>query len=130
MGCDIHAYVEVKIDGSWHMFEPVRGEGGGRDYEFFTHLCGVRAQYTNDENLWPEPKGLPLDASVISKFHSDRWGCDGHSHSWETYTEFIEKKTVLERLRGKETYEYNILGTELAEDDDPNDYRVVFWFDN
>lgn len=145
MGCDIHPYVEKKIGDNWHMYADLKGTpeyqnwgwGGQRDYEFFAHLCGVRAGYQDDE--WPKPKGLPEDVSVMCQHLSDMWDSDGHSHSWETLKDFVDKKLALIKIRGdemevgshsREYYEYNIVGFSLDEDDDPDDFRVVFWFDN
>ncbi len=145
MGCDIHPYVEEKIDGEWHMVHAVNGAGRERDYDFFTHLCGVRSgsidmdpAKSRGHEDWPEPKGLPEDASVVVKKFSDRWDCDGHSHSYETVREFVDKKLVLQRLRSSDgpgglSYDwhtYKILDYEIHEHEDMDDFRVVFWFDN
>lgn len=132
MGCDIHVYVERKINDEWHMIHAVDREAKAdkRDYAFFASLCGVRGE-------GPEPKGLPPDVSPATQYHADTWA-DGHSHSWETYTEFIDKKLVLMKLRGESEksghsrgyYEYIILGCELASSETADLFRVVFWFDN
>lgn len=140
MGCDIHPYVEKKLWGTWHMIHHIQSYkdmsdcGGDRDYDFFAHLCGVRT----DRSGWPEPKGLPEDVSVVCQYESDKWDCDGHSHSWETAKDFMEKKLALMKVRGDdkntggrlEYYAWRILGYETQEDEDLSDYRVVFWFDN
>lgn len=149
MGCDIHAYLERKFDDEWHMITPIKGyvgdndgRGGQRDYAFFARLCGVRASYDDNKNSHPEPKGLPHDVSTVVKWHSDTWDADGHSHSWENATEFVEKKLVLDRLRDKDNElhsqdweSYKILSYSIDEDgdeltDNSHLYRVVFWFDN
>jgi hypothetical protein len=146
MGCDIHAYLERKLAGEWHMITPINGydggRGGDRDYDFFSNLCGVRRGYDNDAGTYPEPKGLPEDTSTVVQWHSDGWDCDGHSHSWETAVEFVEKKLALDRIRdsknelsSQEWESYKILGYSIEDDggeevDNTNLYRVVFWFDN
>lgn len=141
MGCDIHAFIERKVDEEWHMIHPIRGwgddsgSGGQRDYDFFSHLCGVRAQDPSD---YPTPEGLPEDVSVICKLESDAYGCDGHSHSFESVNDFIDKKLALVKIRGEAKpiglsrgfYEWQILSYEIGENEDRNNYRVVFWFDN
>lgn len=145
MGCDIHACLERKFDDGWHMITLIRGyeggRGGERDYAFFSSLCGVRKGF-DDDSIYPQPKGLPNDVSVVTEWYSNGWDCDGHSHSWETATEFVKKKLVLDRLRDSKNelksqdYEsYQILGYSIddgiaEEVDNTNLYRVVFWFDN
>jgi hypothetical protein len=139
MGCDIHAYVEEKVEGSWHMLHPIDALGDDRDYTFFTHLCGVRSGFNEeDHSEWPEPKGLPEDTSVMVDRQSDRWGCDGHSHSYESAKDFVEKKLAIGRLHkpselvggGFSWHTWKILGYEISDTENPEDFRVVFWFDN
>lgn len=144
MGCDIHAVIERKFDEGWHVVAEVTGSCDERDYEFFTHLCGVRANWEGMGD-WPEPKGVPDDASVVTKWKIEGWGCDGHSHSWDTAKDFVDKKLALARIRGDtdastsyEWYAYKALGYSC--DDQENSparancftdlYRVVYWFDN
>lgn len=107
MGCDIHAVLERKFDGfGWQLITKLHHSDKGieRDYAFFTQLCGVRA-YQNDWDGIPEPKGVPKDISPATKFYIDSWGSDGHSHSWDTALDFVEKKLAIERLRGKTTFD-------------------------
>ena len=136
MGCDIHAYVEEKIDNEWHMVSKVMGSGNDRDYEFFTHLCGVRSNSPSDG---PDPKGLPDGVSVVVRKFSERWDCDGHSHSYETAKEFVDKKLVIQRLRNDEDktngvsydwHSWKILEYEIHDNENIEDFRVIFWFDN
>ena len=134
MGCDIHAYVEKKIDGNWHMISEVSGDANDRDYHFFARLCGVRS-YDPDDH--PAPKGLPNDVSFVCKHLSDEYGCDGHSHSYETAESFVRWKRELQESRGSATQtsdplewlSWGILGYDIYEGDLEN-HRVVFWFDN
>lgn len=137
MGCDIHVYLERKIKGNWHMVKSVWGRAGtDRDYTFFSHLCGVRG---GSSDVWPAPKGLPKDVSVVCEFESDVYGVDGHSHSYESLTDFLEKKLAILRIKtatdtwngsGMNFFTWKILGYDMLADEDYNDYRVVFWFDN
>lgn len=82
-----------------------------RDYLLFSRLCGVRehsifdaiAISTLDENIQlqktekvSDVKGVPSDCSVVTKQIIDKWGSDGHSHSFLTLKEikdYINKKS-------------------------------------
>jgi len=117
MGCDIHMYAEVKRCERWetvgHVFDfgwnnpnqatvmlYLGSENNNayefnrqrtmevfdrRDYRLFTILAGVRRV----EHITPisEPRGLPEDVSEWIRNESNRWGVDGHSHSWLTLEE-------------------------------------------
>ena len=109
MGCDIHMYCEIKkeIDGTekWYCadkfylneyygedeYEPqyyVDSIYSGRNYSLFGVLADVR---NYDGNVpMDEPRGLPDDVSETIKEASDRWGDDGHSHSWFTARELFD----------------------------------------
>lgn len=148
MGCDIHSHIEVKLSGVWHYFSPV---GMWRSYATFAKMAGVRNW---DEGPKPisEPKGLPKDVSFMTKFHSDKYGIDGHSHSWLAYDELIEllkffKDEGLKKPWGSHYEDDNnkwadfgvwLFGNSISGFNKyPNDYpeeledvRLVFWFDN
>lgn len=84
MGCDIHVFIEYKVnDDQWKAHHKhVEDKNGhirsvsatGRNYELFGELAGVRSSggFAN---------GLPEDVSDIIKQESDYWTSDGHSHS-------------------------------------------------
>lgn len=95
MGCDIHMYIEYKVDdGEWiaHESHVETEEEGirpisatGRNYYLFGLLAGVRS-IDSGNNL--KPRGLPLDVtSVIKKAH-EHWGVDAHSVSFLFMEEF------------------------------------------
>lgn len=113
MGCDIHLFTEVKktINGtemwinsdSWEI-NPYYRYGTdedrkhereldhksiyrGRNYELFGILADVRG---DGNPVISDPKGLPEDVSDVVKDESDRWGSDGHSHSYLTLRELVE----------------------------------------
>ena len=113
MGADIHLFTEVKrtINGterwvnsdSWEI-NPYYRYGSdedrkherelnhksiysGRNYELFGILADVRGV---GNPVISEPKGLPEDVSDVVKNESDRWGSDGHSHSYLTLREMVE----------------------------------------
>lgn len=64
---------------------------GGRSYNLFAALAGVRSEHFN-ESIVPVsiPKGLPPDVSNIVKSESDIYGSDGHSHSYNTLNELMD----------------------------------------
>lgn len=119
MGCDIHLFVEKRVNGNW---EAVKGRSSwydycikkgikteteefcyvgwlydGRNYELFSLLAGVR----NGVDGWRnEPKtgreikpinikGYPFDSSSIVKEYMED-DCDLHSFNWATLKELQE----------------------------------------
>lgn len=112
-----------------------------RDYQLFGELAGVRKA----SSLGNEPRGLPQDASQLTTVMADEWGMDGHSHSHLSLPEFIaayaastgQTPTLVEhRLNPtKETSTwFHDIATLITGDDifdeNYNDYRICFWFDN
>ena len=115
MGCDIHFYVERLVDGKWvtaDRWSPdeYAGDEGepplqiayedrfysGRNYSLFGILADVRngrgfAGIDTGNGFVPidDPRGLPENACAEVKADSDRWGGDGHSHSWFTVAELL-----------------------------------------
>lgn len=110
MGCDIHLYVEKKVDGKWQIqgkFEDADDEGyrefsgpsfyNERNYNLFAVLADVRngrgfAGITTGKGFNPisEPRGVPDDASEDYFCMVEQWGCDGHSHSHHTLRQLLE----------------------------------------
>lgn len=119
MGCDIHLYAEKRVDGAWQSadawepneyYDPEDPDSeekplaipyrkrfyDSRNYDLFAMLANVRNGYRfagcdTGDGFVPicEPKGLPDDVSPQVKADSDRWGSDGHSHSWLTVAELM-----------------------------------------
>lgn len=115
MGCDIHFYVERRVDDKWitaDKWTPNKyaGEEGepaqsveyddhfyhGRDYNLFAILADVRngrgfAGIKTGEGFVPiaEPRGIPDDACHEYKEVAERYGSDGHSHSYFTVAELL-----------------------------------------
>ena len=120
MGCDIHTFSEVKINGTWHLYNQ---PDVGRYYELFGKLAGVRS------TIKPivAPRGFPQDASLITKMENDYWGVDGHTHSWLTEKELDKIKQWLGE--DGQTME-QVFGWELFPHYEVEDKRLVFWFDN
>lgn len=108
MGCDIHLYVEKKIDGKWQLqgklvdddgYKSIQGKPfyHGRNYNLFAILADVRngrgfAGIKTGEGFNPisEPRGVPDDASDEYKAMVESWGCDGHSHSYHTLRQLLD----------------------------------------
>ena len=108
MGCDIHLYVEKRVNKKW-VYASAKDHGcntqfgeqygydywyDGRNYSLFSILANVRNGYgfagcVTGEGFMPisEPRGLPKDVCLKIKKESAEWGGDGHSHSWLTLKE-------------------------------------------
>ena len=142
MGCDIHMHGEVKIKGEWHHFGVL---DGNRRYEIFALMADVR----NMSGIKPisEPRGLPKDATFLTKWDSDRWEGDGHSHSWLGLDELKQVLSWYEETAKKERNNESVyaFGSEffgnsfywVVTDSKEEllekgiaDVRAVFWFDN
>lgn len=111
MGCDIHFYVEKKIDGQWvtadEWGDDKYDEGrktvdykkqfySGRSYNLFAILANVRngrgfAGIKTGEGFNPidDPRGTPEDCCPEYRTMMDDYGCDGHSHSYFTLAELL-----------------------------------------
>lgn len=114
MGCDIHFYVERRVDGIWvsaDKWTPDKyAEEGetrltvdyddhfynGRNYDLFAIFADVRngngfAEVDTGDGFKPiaSPKGLPSDISEQIFLESEAYGCDGHSHSWHTVADLM-----------------------------------------
>lgn len=115
MGCDIHLHVEARgtEENRWRRFErsvsynmgafgrataqvPLRW-GEGRDYDVFAMMADVRngrgfAGVDLGDGFIPiaMPRGIPEDASYVIDDEAERWGVDGHSHSYLTLRELLD----------------------------------------
>ena len=135
MGCDIHVHTEVKIDGLWHHYGSPYVD---RYYTLFGYMAGVR---NTDVIPISEPRGLPDDITLITWIDNDRYGIDGHSHSWLSGPEVTQLEELLKPHNEQYFYIERIFGYlfgngwdfhEYPEEYPPQleDARVVFWFDN
>ena len=109
MGCDIHLYVEKRVEGVWisadkwsdDEYEPGRKQVAygdrfytGRNYDLFAIFADVRngsgfAGVKTGDGFVPiaSPRGLPDDCSAEVRAESEAWEGDGHSHSFLTVTD-------------------------------------------
>ena len=96
MGCDIHDFVEIKVNDKWEMVGEVfenydkrlsKHPYDGRNYTLFGLLAGVR-----NTNVIPisGPKGVPIDDSQDFLDELEQWGNDGHSISYLTLKEILD----------------------------------------
>lgn len=140
MGCDIHAHVEIKVDGKWHHYNH---PDIGRNYWLFARMANVR----NDGSIKPiaEPRGLPEDITFTTKFDRKCWSSDGHSDSWLSAKEVAvlgpEMETEHKKYNSKDYYYYEKefgylfgnswdIGLGNGHPKQLQDARLVFWFDN
>ena len=147
MGCDIHLVLERRVAKGLHgerndrwvavnTFEshhPAYGSepwstpaARSRNYTRFAALAGVRGE-------GPIPRGLPENISETTKYLIDMWGGDGHSHSYLPVTEaaaiFLRTSSG---LKDDSVFGYRYPASHFfgVEDEDEENFRIVFWFDN
>jgi hypothetical protein len=139
MGCDIHLYVEVEVDGKWHTYNHPNVK---RNYELFAKMAGVR-NYAEIEPI-VAPRGFPTDASLVCRLDYENWGIDAHTASYLNEKEIDQLVSwCKEQVWGTKffwfEYQFGFLfGNSLYhlteyKDDYPASIqavRLVFWFDN
>jgi hypothetical protein len=114
VGCDIHLYVERRVDGVWtscdtwtddkydegevkrKVVEYQNSFWCGHNYNLFAILANVRngygfAGFPTGEGFQviSEPRGLPSDCCELIRTASDEYGVDGHSHSYHTLAQLL-----------------------------------------
>lgn len=114
----------------FHIRREDRFYTGGRSYNLFAALCGVRADcFTEAVVPISEPKGVPDDACNEYKNAVKEWEGDGHSHSWNTLKELKEHDWS---PWGK-TCDYflnEVLPKMESQGLKDTDVRIVYFFDN
>jgi hypothetical protein len=108
MGCDIHIYVEKKVEDKWEYIEgkfgsekyPADAPFDWRCYDIFSFLAGVR----NRSSITPlaEPIGLPDDMSEYVREIFHRWRYDIHNCSWFLASELLTANYDLEVIDVRE----------------------------
>lgn len=135
MGCDIHIHAEVKINGSWQHYDQPCCD---RNYLLFEKMAGVRGEA---KNAIAAPRGVPGDATEMTRFDSARWNGDGHSHSWLSAEEIALLAEWWAREYPKDLWpkwDQWLFGNAYSgfikypEDRQGGveDVRFIFWFDN
>ena len=134
MGCDIHFFTEIKLDGEWFCYgQPLIP----RNYDLFGKLAGVRREMYKP--IAPA-RGLPADCSKVVKWAAERWEDDGHNFSyinseeiaylydwWKVFYAYDQylatfPEVQLGYLNGSDWLKPWPSGVQ--------DVRFVFWFDN
>lgn len=137
MGCDIHAFMEIKINGTWHTYNKPRID---RSYQLFAYMAGVR-NHQNEITPISEPRGLPQDISLVAGLEYKDEEKDAHSCSFLTKEEM---RLVEDFWRGKGNPSWTPLfgyvsgncpssvgvNQEGSYPPEFEDCRLVFWFDN
>lgn len=162
MGCDIHPILErraridvagvdtevwvgvqvysfmtrferIDIDGKWKTSYWSGPAIKDRNYRRFGMLANVRS-------AGPPPKGIPDDASFLTKMMFSEWDGDGHSHSWNTLEEALKicldsesdphNVFFAEGDPRKDSPLMYFFGLYPDEVDDIANYRLVYCFDN
>lgn len=127
MGCDIHGMIERKIGNEWVMIDKLGSDDAAEDRNYYRF--GLLANVRSDG---PAPKGLPEDVSKGTKFYSDCWDSDVHSHSWYPLKEAIEimVKSSENLSEYQKQYPCDHFFGLSGENNDLSLYRFVFFFDN
>lgn len=139
MGCDIHAHIELKVNGVWQHYScpPLQ-----RWYAMFAKICGVRNWEDSEIVPLVGLKGMPEDATEITKI-CEKFK-DGHSHTWLAKEEFhkllhwIDENSQAYPSPHFNYWHYHIgylCGNSFLEYDDISpkeftDVRFICWFDN
>ena len=129
----LNSYFNKENDGSEPEFvieSENRFYSGGRNYNLFCALCGIRRyQFDGEMVIISEPKGFPKDVSKEVLAESDSYGNDGHSHNWNTLAELKAfdwssyGETILPFLN-------EVIPKMEAQNVSPTDIRIVYFFDN
>lgn len=139
MGCDIHAHIEIKVNGKWEHYSVPRIQ---RRYALFEKIAGVRGEVANA--IVP-PRGVPSDMSLITQLCYNYEVDDGlHTPTWLNKEEFLaviewanKKENIRQDWAGQ--FEHEEIGYltgnsfELHKGSVPpevEDVRFICWFDN
>lgn len=139
MGCDIHPYAEVRINGRWT--RSLAKIPDDRDYIAFAFLADVR-NYKTDPPITPvsSPRGLPDDCVTIDNglsYHDHvRVWLGYHSLSWLTLAE-LKAADLTVPVTLDETKPLYLAAPllpriimALSELGSPDDVRLIFGFDS
>jgi len=128
MGCDINSFAERRSDDRWQEVRTEREPFGGRNYNLFGFLAGVRDYSTVRPIV--APRGTPSDASANVREQLE----DCHCCSWLSVAE-LSTFDYDQRVpgEGEMTTFRDILGPQFFDDlamlQEAGAERVVFGFD-
>lgn len=137
MGCDVHGWFEIKINGTWYAYSQL---SFNRNYDLFAKMAGVR-NYNGIDPIAP-PRGLPADISVVTAIYAKMWKVDGHSWSWLNAREIKElyqfhvnfsnmpRWKLVEEWGYLFDHEWSSFIDNKCRFEPVEDIRMVFWFDN
>jgi hypothetical protein len=170
VGCDIHIVLERKLGNDWvgiksmdsiqlsqldiHLngqtIDTAPTKQGwsrafykltGRDYSFFAAIAGVRGDESDESQL--EPRGLPDDLSLLSRYYLSDENGDLHSHSWLSLNELAPillrvkegigvPELVADKLTDNVISEHEVLQRWVVDsyESEVDSFRIVFAFDN
>jgi hypothetical protein len=120
MGCDIHLFLEVRIDERWEHAGEIDVD---RSYELFGLMAGVRSE-AYEPVSWP--KGLPDSINPMTTFYMRH---AQHDFSWLDYKEIAELYTRIVAIGNENSLRYklrDILNTNYPS----TEIRLVFGFDS
>lgn len=142
MGCDIHLYREKFVDSQWLTADewepydygddckgvevPWKKRFTDRNYDLFGLLAaGVRREHPFS---W-QPRGLPFDPCKEIASEAERYGEDGHSHSYlflhelKAMSRFIETATInISGMKHKD----EIAALQASIDSGAPDWNLIF----
>jgi len=148
MGCYIHIHMETRLSEkeSWSETSgnfgsekwPATAPFDDRNYITFAFLADVR----NYDDWIPcviPPRGFPKDACEGVRMQFEEWSGDAHTPSWLTLEELMsyDYGVFIKDDEGKPSPLSEWLGEkffkemhQMLDHGDPNNVRIVFWFDN
>jgi len=106
MGCDIHAWLEIRNDNQWSTPDN-KALDLDRAYDTFGLFFGVR----NHANFSPvaERRGFPRDASALVCQDYQTWSDSAHSASWLTWAD-VDSMDREQSLLDAPIHEYDAAG--------------------
>ena len=122
MGCDIHAFVEVRRidDPEWILMGELDID---RWYGLFGRLAGVRGC---EYDPITDPRGLPKDISKATRLFYEWWDGSAHTPSWLSQEEWLQ----VEKEFDHRWLRHSNVGQISTDMEIIDELRVVFWFDS
>lgn len=139
MGTDMDLHIEVKIKGEWHHLNM---PNVARNYSLFSRMGNVRRLDETEMEPLSDNRGMPEDATVLTKYDCMRFSDNSHSHSWLSSQEvkiLISTRKMWDQNNFTSDSMIDVFGympgiafDEFVDNpDDRNgieDFRFIFWF--